>query len=157
MRQVQAVIENEDDTEVQQVLRQHYHEVPPLRPEMRAVLRMTALVVYNMRVNGSRLTPRSALILLAQADWDVELAQYRYQQQRDSDDSGEAKEESERSDGEEDEEDEEDEEEEEGEDDGAGSDVSTPQGFDTIFWANYLISTGTRGPLLHHAPPQSRH
>ena len=77
MREVQAVLDNDSDTEVQQTMRQHYHDRPRgRRPEMRAVLRMTALIVYNWRVSGGRLSPRRALIILALVDWDQALAQY---------------------------------------------------------------------------------
>lgn len=77
MREVQAVLDNDSDTEVQQTMRQHYHDRSRgRRPEMRAVLRMTALMVYNWRVGGGRLSPRRALIILALVDWDQALAQF---------------------------------------------------------------------------------
>lgn len=77
MREVQAVLDNDSDAEVHQTMRQHYHDRPRgRRPEMRAVLRMTALMVYNWRVSGGRLSPRRALIILALVDWDQALAQF---------------------------------------------------------------------------------
>lgn len=79
MREIEAVVDNDNDVDVQLAMRQRYHELPRgERPEMRAVLRMAAVMLYNIRMNGGQLSPRRALILLAFAGWDQTLAQDRY-------------------------------------------------------------------------------
>ena len=83
------MLDDDSDAEVQQAMQQYYHDRAQNRPPMIAVLRMSALIIHNVRVSGGRLSPRKALLLLACAGWDMALAQNRYRELGGSDDSSE--------------------------------------------------------------------